>query len=155
MGKRAASQAGKTSWGDVDSDSDSECHVCDAASFADETFGHGCDDDSCAHTNVDAEKAHAGESLVELLFQLYSLGKLDAQSLCVATYWSVKSGAQGELLERLAFAPGKQSGSYARHLRRMIPHQVGAPELHWIDMPCWQKIRGAPRGCLWHLCMNF
>ena len=74
-------------------------------------------------------RAHreAASNLTEHLLQLYAYAKIDAKAFCIACYWAKESGVRKDELQKYAFAPGKASGHYMRHLRTVLPTTETAP----------------------------
>ncbi len=98
-------------------------------------------DDDCADPAPAgglAEQEHAtrerqcegAEDLAEHLLLLYAQGRLDAKALCITAYHAKRAGIEWDVLAKYALAPGQSSdGHYAKHLRKVLPEQAGAPEL--------------------------
>jgi len=82
--------------------------------------------------------AGSGERLSELLLaMLYSGGKMSAQRLCIIAYWAQRAGAVG--VESLAFAPGKQTGAYQKHLDSMLGTKPKNMETYKLPLPRYLK----------------
>ena len=73
--------------------------------------------------------------LEQYFLRLYCTGTLSAKDVCLMAHEAITAGARGELLEKLALGPGRQTGKYAQHLRSVLPEQTHAPELHYLDVP--------------------
>ncbi len=74
------------------------------------------------------------------MVRLYALGRLDAKAFSIACYLASKAGARGENLRLYGLPPGRQSGSYSRKLKRVLPQQASAPELDLVEVPV--NVRG-------------
>ena len=101
----------------------------------DDLFGWESDGDSDIdnESGSDAEGGDFGKQLEDLLLSQFCLGKMDATILCQICYLSVKAGACGDGLKRMALRPGESSGNYSKHLKKYIP--VDCSDLYTIKVP--------------------
>eukprot|EP00959_Pyramimonas_sp_CCMP1952_P464703 9487064-Pyramimonas_sp.AAC.1 len=74
----------------------------------------------------------AGSELLKHILSLYSCGKLSAYDVCVMCYRCHTASVPGGSFGTYAQEPGKQSGSYQRHLDTVLP---GAGDLYFVPTP--------------------
>ena len=67
-------------------------------------------------SDEDPTAEECGELLTEYLWKLKWSNAIPANVMCIICHWAVRAGAKGGELDKIAFAPGKQSGMYSRHL---------------------------------------
>ncbi|CAK0894994.1 unnamed protein product, partial [Prorocentrum cordatum] len=80
------------------------------------------DDDALEDDSAeDAEKEQAAKDLETHLLQLFARGVMGAKSVCIAFYHAQRAGAGGGNLRAHAKGPGLASGSYSKHLMKVLP----------------------------------
>ena len=90
---------------------------------------------------VDPRVAEAQQEFANFLIQLKTEGTLSATSACILAHWATLGGLKG-FAEKLAFAPGKQSGAYSKHWDRVVGTKASKDEYHCVDMPFLRKADG-------------
>ena len=86
------------------------------------------------------EMEEFGCRLENELLSLYARGFLSAKGVCTICWLAQKAGAHGEGLHRIAFDPESDSGSFNRHLQRVLPVSSTA-ELDIVTVPSFIKNR--------------
>eukprot|EP00959_Pyramimonas_sp_CCMP1952_P015618 330476-Pyramimonas_sp.AAC.1 len=66
---------------------------------------------------MDAEAA--ARELSDYIIQLKLDGQINATQACILSFWASRAGASG-MVTKLAWPPGKQSGSYSSHFDRVV-----------------------------------
>ncbi len=91
----------------------------------DALFGWDNESDS-GDTDVDDSRTQHefGNQLEEFLLQKFAVGDMDAQTVCVISWYATQAGAFGDGLARLAYPPDKSTGNYMKHLRKLVPVDI-------------------------------
>jgi len=96
------------------------------------------DDDDWADDVDKLSPEECGERMSELLLSmLYSGSKVTAVKLCIIAYWAQRAGAVG--VEALAFAPGKQTGQYQKHLDSKLGTRPRDLDTYKLELPRYLK----------------
>eukprot|EP00959_Pyramimonas_sp_CCMP1952_P222275 4647069-Pyramimonas_sp.AAC.1 len=97
-------------------------------------------------------RREAGSELLKHILSLYASAKLSAYDVCVLCYRCQVAEVPGGSFSIYGSAPGKQSGSYQRHLDTVLP---GPGDLYMVPTPCnvrraaTRSIRDIPFRPIW------
>jgi len=77
----------------------------------------------------------AADELASYLVTLKHMGVLSATQTCILAFWCNKAGVRSELLGKLAFPPGRQSGHYSRKFDIATKSGVDKSDYYVAAMP--------------------
>ena len=84
--------------------------------------------DSDEDSEFVGDATFATQKFLDMLIKIYCLNAISAQTFCVLCWHASKAGMQGTI-SKYAFAPGKQTGAYQRHLDPILGFRKTAKEL--------------------------